>query len=46
MKKPFDIETNASDYATGVVLTQCGHPMAYHIDTLSHFTLKYPTYEK
>jgi hypothetical protein len=45
LQKPFEIETNASDYAVGV-LTQHGHPVAYHSETLSDVVRKYPTYEK
>jgi hypothetical protein len=30
----------------GIVLTQHGHPMAYHSETLSDTICKYPTYEK
>jgi hypothetical protein len=43
---PFEIETNASDYVVGIVLTQHGHPMAYHSETLSDVVRKYPSYEK
>jgi hypothetical protein len=43
---PFEIKTDASDYALGVVLTQYGHPMAYHSETLSDVVRKYPTYDK
>jgi hypothetical protein len=46
LQQPFEIETYASNYVVGVVLTQHGHPMAYHSDTLSYVVCKYPTYDK
>jgi hypothetical protein len=46
LHQPFEIETDASDYVVGVVLTQHDHPMAYHSETLSDVVRKYPTYEK
>jgi hypothetical protein len=46
LQQPFEIETYASDYAIGEVLTQNGHPMAYHSETLSDTVQKYPTYDK
>jgi hypothetical protein len=46
LQQPFEIETDASDYAVGVVLTQHDHPMAYHSETLSDVVRKYPTYDK
>jgi hypothetical protein len=46
LQQPFEIETNASDYVVGVILTQHGHPMAYHSETLSDVVRKYPTYDK
>jgi hypothetical protein len=46
LQQPFEIETDASDYAVGVVLTQHNHPMAYHSETLSDAVCKYPTYNK
>ena len=46
LQQPFEIETDASEYAIGVVLTQQGHPVAYHSETLSKTVRKYPTYDK
>jgi hypothetical protein len=46
LQHPFEIETNASDYAVGVVLTQHGHPVAYHSERLSDTFRNYPTYDK
>ena len=46
LQQPFEIETDAFDYAIGTVLTQQGHPVAYHSETLSDTVHKYPTYDK
>ena len=46
LQQPFEIETDASDYAIGAVLTQHGQPVAYHSETLSDTVRKYPTYDK
>ena len=46
LQQPFEVETDASDYAIGAVLTQHGHPVAYHSETLSNTVRKYPTYDK
>ena len=46
LQQPFEIETDASDYVVGGVITQRDHPMAYHSETLSNVVCKYPTYEK
>ena len=35
LQQPFEIETYATNYATGAVLTHHGHPVAYHNETLS-----------
>ena len=46
LQQLFEVETDASDYAIGAVLTQHGHPVAYHSETLSDTVWKYPTYDK
>jgi len=35
LQQPFEIKIDASNYAIGVVLTQQGHLVAYHSETLS-----------
>jgi hypothetical protein len=35
MKQLFEIETDAYDYVVGTVLTQHGHSVEYHSETLS-----------
>jgi hypothetical protein len=37
LQHPFEIETDASDYVVGSILTQHDHPVAYHSETLSNF---------
>ena len=46
LQQPFEVETDASDYAIGAVLTQHRHPVAYHSETLSDTVQKYTTYDK
>ena len=46
LQRPFEIETNASDYATGVVLMQHGKPICYHSKTFNYVVMNYPTYGK
>jgi hypothetical protein len=46
LQQPFEIKTYASDYIVGIVLTQHGHPVAYHSETLLDIVRKYPTYDK
>ena len=43
LQHPFKIETDASDYIAGAILTQHGHPVSYHSETLSDTVRKYPT---
>ena len=44
--KPFETEINASDYSLSVVITQLGHPIAFHPKTFSDTVRRYSTYEK
>ena len=44
--QPFEIETDASDYALVAVITQSGHPVAFHFKTFSDMVRRYSTYEK
>jgi hypothetical protein len=46
LQHPFEINTDSSDYVVGVVITQHGHPVAYHSETLSNIVCKYRTYDK
>jgi hypothetical protein len=46
LQQPFKIETDASNYVVGEFLTQNGHPVTYHSETLSDIVRKYPTYDK
>jgi hypothetical protein len=46
LQYPFEIEKYASDYVVDIFLTQHGHPVAYHSETLSNDFCKYPTYDK
>jgi hypothetical protein len=46
LQHPFEIKTDASYYVVGAVLTQHGHPVAYHSETLLDNVRKYPTYDK
>jgi hypothetical protein len=46
LQQSFEIETGAFDYVLGAVLSQHGHPVAYHSETISDTIRKYPTYDK
>lgn len=44
--KPFEVHTDASDYAIGGVLMQEGHPIAYESRKLNDTERKYTVQEK
>lgn len=46
VQQPFEIEIDASNYVVGEVLTQHGHPMAYHSEILSYVVCIYPINDK
>jgi hypothetical protein len=46
MQHLFEIETDASNYVVGIILTQHDHPMGYHSETLSDTICKYLIYDK
>ena len=46
LQRPFEIQTDASDYAMGAVLTQHGKPICYHSETFNSAVVNYPTYDK
>ena len=46
MRQPFEIQTDASDYAMGAVLFQHGKPITFHSETFNGAVANYPTYEK
>ena len=46
LQRPFEIETDASDYAMGAVLMQHGKPICYHSETFNSEVVNYPTYDK
>jgi hypothetical protein len=46
LQQSFNIETNSSYYVVRAVLTQHGHPVTYHSETLLDTFQKYPNYDK
>ena len=46
LQRPFEIQTDASGYAMGAVLTQHGRPICYHSETFNLAVINYPTYDK
>ena len=46
LRNPFEIQTEASDYAMGAVLMQHGKPISFHYETFNGVVTKYPTYDK
>jgi hypothetical protein len=46
LQQSFEIETDVSGYAMGVVLMQYRKPICYHSETFNQVVVKYPTYDK
>ena len=46
LRQPFEIQTDAIDYAMGAVLLQHGKPIAFHSETFNGVVVNYPTYDK
>ena len=46
LQRPFEIQTDASDYAMGVVLIQHGKLISYPSETFNYVVVNYPTYDK
>jgi hypothetical protein len=44
--KPFRIESDSSNFATGSVLIQDGHPVCYHSRKFSSAEMNYPVHER
>eukprot|EP00253_Pinus_taeda_P032614 PITA_32614 len=43
LQRPFEIQTDANDYAMGAVLTQHCKPICYHSETFNLAVVNYPT---
>ena len=46
LRHPFEIQTDASDYAMGAILLQHGKPITFHFETFNVVVTNYPTNEK
>ena len=46
LQTPFEIQTDASDYAMGAVLTQHDKPICYNSETFNPAVVNYPTYDE
>jgi hypothetical protein len=46
LRQPFEIQTDASNYAMGEVLLQHGKPICFHSKTFNRVVINYPTYDK
>ena len=46
LRQPFEIQTDASDYAMGIVLLQHGKPITIHSETFNGDVINCPTLKK
>ena len=46
LRQPFEVQTDASNYAMGAVLLQHGKPICFHSETFNGSMINYPTYDK
>jgi hypothetical protein len=46
LRQPFEIQTDASNYAMGAILLQHGKPICFHSETFNGGVINYPTYNK
>jgi hypothetical protein len=46
LRQPFEIQTDASNYAMGAFLLQYGKPICFHSETFNGAVINYPTYDK
>jgi hypothetical protein len=46
LRQPFEIQTNARNYAMGEVLLQHGKPIYFHSENFNGVVINYPTYDK
>jgi hypothetical protein len=46
LRQPFEIQTDASNYAMGAVLLQYGKPICFHSKTFNGAVINYPTYDE
>jgi hypothetical protein len=46
LRQPFEIQTDASNYAMGAGLLQYGKPICFHSETFNGAVINYPSYDK
>ena len=46
LRQPFEIQTDASNYAMGAMLLQYGKPICFHSEMFNGALINYPTYDK
>jgi hypothetical protein len=46
LRQPFEIQSDASNYAMGAILLQHGNPICFHSETFNGVVINYPTTDK